>query len=181
MVRAEKKKAAIAANLHSEIFNLKFALPNYRRRRRERHFRLLAAARSLSLTSGLERARRSRLRVQHVAVVRTQAELNQCARVGQNLGLPALLCLEAAHRFLRAVIPNAIGVAREVVLADQGFLDLAGPVRRNRLLTFRLPGLLGRGLVLGFARLRGRRILRAGRFGSAGLGAAFAGRGHCRA
>ncbi len=60
---------------------------------------------------------------------RPQSQLDQRSRVGHGLALPAVICLVAAHGFFASLVPGAGGFSAEVVLADQGFLNSAGPLR----------------------------------------------------
>src|SRR5437764_237061 len=89
-----------------------------------------------------------------------KAQLDQGSRVGQLLGLPAVIGLEARHGFFAASVPNAIGLAGKVVLADQRRLDVAHAVGVHGLLSarttlavpsarFGLPGVCGTGMLLG--------------------------------
>jgi hypothetical protein len=68
-------------------------------------------------------------------LARSQAEFDQCSRVGHRLALPALICLEVAHGFFACLVPRACGLSpREVVLADQSFLNCLRPLGVNFLL-----------------------------------------------
>ena len=60
---------------------------------------------------------------------RAQAQLDQRPRIGDLLALPAVVGLVAAHGFFASLVPGAGGFSAEVVLADQGFLNSAGPLR----------------------------------------------------
>ena len=56
-------------------------------------------------------------------MVRTEAELDQSARIGSELGLPTLVGLEFEHGSLGVGVPFSGWFAAKVVLADQGLLD----------------------------------------------------------
>ena len=72
-------------------------------------------------------------------MARAKSQFDQGAGIGNDFALPALSGLEAAHCCCGSVVPNAIGLTVEVVLADQGFLDLARSVSRDLLLAVALP------------------------------------------
>ena len=94
------------------------------------------------------RGNRSKAAVAHqvgievVFVTRSKSELDQRAGVGNYFVLPTLVGLELAHGRLGSVVPDACRLAVEVVLADQCFLDLAGTVAGNLLLSMALPAAL---------------------------------------
>src|SRR5436190_16730507 len=68
-------------------------------------------------------------------LARSQAEFDQCSRVGHRLALPALFCLVAAHGFFACLVPRASGFSpTEIVLADQSFLNCLRPLGVNFLL-----------------------------------------------
>src|SRR5437773_817980 len=67
-------------------------------------------------------------------MIRAQAQLDDGARVGQFLCLPAILGLITNHRGLGAGVPNSVGLALEILFADQCCLDLAHADRINYLL-----------------------------------------------
>ena len=56
-------------------------------------------------------------------MVRTEAELDQSARIGSELGLPTLVGLEFEHGSLGVGVPFSGWFAAKVVLADEGLLD----------------------------------------------------------
>jgi hypothetical protein len=106
---------------------------------------------SLSLFAGCGRAggvgsdgigSRPGIRVEQVfvGIIRSQAELDEGAGIGRNFGLPAVVSLVAGHGFLGASVPDAAGLASEVMFADQGGLDLTGAFRLDALLPVLLPG-----------------------------------------
>ena len=72
-------------------------------------------------------------------MARPESEFDQRAGIGDDLVLPALVGLELAHGRLGSAVPDTSGLAVEVVLADQRFLDLAGTVAGNFLLAVALP------------------------------------------
>src|SRR5579863_1159771 len=78
------------------------------------------------------------LRVQKVIVARSEAELNESARVGHGLRLPAMVALVMAQGVLGRIIPLAGRLTAEVVLADQGFLNGLSALGVNLLLSPRL-------------------------------------------
>ena len=57
-------------------------------------------------------------------VIWPQSELDQRSRIGSGLGLPVVIGLIPLHRLLRSIIPYAGRFPRQVVLANQGFLNL---------------------------------------------------------
>ncbi len=68
-------------------------------------------------------------------VIRSQSQFDQGARVGRGFGLPIVIGLIALHRLLRRVVPHAGRFPREVVLANQGFLDFQRALRVDLLLS----------------------------------------------
>src|SRR5262245_26813481 len=76
----------------------------------------------------------SSLGIEEAFLVGTKAQLDEGARIRDYYALPAIVGLEAFHRFLAGGVPLAGGLAVEVILADQRFLDLARAVGVNLLL-----------------------------------------------
>lgn len=74
--------------------------------------------------------------------IRSQAEFDDGARVGDELGLPAVVGLELLHGGLGAAVPVSGGVSGEIPGVDQGGLDLCGAGIVNR----PLRGGFGRGV-----------------------------------
>src|SRR5271165_855564 len=99
------------------------------------------------------------LGIQQALVVGTQAQFDQCPRIGRELGLPAVVGLVFGHGVLAGLVPNSGRLAREVMLANQRGLDRAGaffidpalPVRMRCTLYAGLGAVLGsgRGVSLG--------------------------------
>jgi len=75
------------------------------------------------------------LGIEQVILARPQAQTDQRARVGNFLGLPAVVALITAHGVFAGLVPGAGRFSREVMLADQRFLNGAGSIRVNFLLT----------------------------------------------
>ena len=83
---------------------------------------------------------------------RTQSQLDQSARVGNGLVLPAVVRLELAQRVFGGRVPFSGRLAAQVMLLDERFLNLLGALGINLL----LPTL---GRLFGFlAAARGRGI-----------------------
>src|SRR5574340_423024 len=80
--------------------------------------------------------------IDEVAAVRPQAQLDEGARIGGDLGLPAIGGLVADQGVLGALVPDAVGLAVEVVLTNQGRLNLAHPVGLDAALPLPPPGSL---------------------------------------
>ena len=59
-------------------------------------------------------------------MVRPEAEFDQGTGIGGRLCLPAAVFLITLHRSLRRTVPTAGRLTVEVVLTDQGLLNLAG-------------------------------------------------------
>ena len=87
------------------------------------------------------------LRIQQVILARSQAQLDQRARVGNGLALPAVVRLIAAHGLFAGLVPRAGGFSAHVVLADQRFLNCLRPLGVDFLLAARLRRLLLRGML----------------------------------
>ncbi len=88
-----------------------------------------ASGLGLVINPKLMRRRDARgIRIQQALVIRSQAELNQRSRVRSELGLPAVVSLIFDQRVFRGFVPSAAGLASEVMLLNQGALDLAGAV-----------------------------------------------------
>ena len=68
-------------------------------------------------------------------LARPKAQLNQCARVGNLFGLPALISLKTPHGFFAGLVPRARSLAAQIVFADQSFLNCLGSFRVNLLLS----------------------------------------------
>lgn len=81
--------------------------------------------------------------VKQAAGIGTEAQFDQRPCVRHHLGLPAVIVLEASHGGFRTLIPDAVGAPFEVVLPDQGCLNLAHPLRGDRLLATFPPVLAG--------------------------------------
>ena len=80
--------------------------------------------------------------IEQVILAWPQAQTDQSARVGNLLGLPAVVALITAHGVFAGLVPGAGRFSREVMLADQRFLNGAGSIRVNFLLTAHPRGLL---------------------------------------
>jgi hypothetical protein len=95
-------------------------------------------------------------------VIRTQAEADEGARIGNTLALPALVSLIAAQGRLCGVIPFAGRRAVHIMLTNQRGLDLAGALAVNGHLPTRLARLLTRvmGNLVGLRRVMCGRFLR---------------------
>lgn len=76
--------------------------------------------------------------VDGVGVVRAEAEFLEGARVGCELGLPALVGLEFLHSGHGARVPLTGGFTGEIVFADQGLLDLSRALGSDALLSVKL-------------------------------------------
>ncbi len=63
-----------------------------------------------------------------------QAKLNQSPRIGNHFALPSIVSLKLLHGFLRGGVPRSGGFAGHIVIANQGFLNIARPLRVNFLL-----------------------------------------------
>lgn len=81
-----------------------------------------------------------------MVLARSQAQLDQCPRVGYRLALPAVIRLVAAHGLFAGLVPGARRFSGHVVLADQRFLDCLCPLGVDFLLAARLRRLLVRGM-----------------------------------
>jgi len=68
-------------------------------------------------------------------VARPKAELDERARVGNDFGLPSIVGLVALHGLLRGVIPYAGWRTLKIMFADQGFLNIAGTLGIDLLLS----------------------------------------------
>jgi len=69
-----------------------------------------------------------------MVLARAKSQLNERARVGHLLALPAVIGLVAAHGFFAGLVPRARGFAVQIVLADQSFLNSLSTLRINFLL-----------------------------------------------
>ncbi len=56
-------------------------------------------------------------------LARAQAQANQRARIGNGLALPSVIGLVTPHRFFAGLVPCPGGLAAQIVLPDQGFLN----------------------------------------------------------
>lgn len=65
---------------------------------------------------------------------RAKTQLNEGARVGHLLALPAVIGLVAAHGLFTGLVPRARWFAVQIVLADQSFLNSLSTLRINSLL-----------------------------------------------
>lgn len=63
-------------------------------------------------------------RVEQISLVRSQTELDQGARIGNRLRLPTIGGLKFLHGGLGRCVPIPGRLPTQVVLANQGFLDL---------------------------------------------------------
>ena len=81
--------------------------------------------------------------VDGVGIVGTKAQLFESAGIRSELGLPTLIGLKLLHGGNGGAIPIAGGIAGEVVLADEGLLNLdrAGGIDTLLAMEFRMPGL----------------------------------------
>src|SRR5208283_1470563 len=70
-------------------------------------------------------------------VVGAEAEFLDGARVGEELGLPAVVGLVFLYGGLGGRVPLAVGIAAKVVLADESLLNLRHAVRVDGLLASR--------------------------------------------
>jgi len=59
-------------------------------------------------------------------LARSQTQLDQRPRIGDLLALPAMIRLISSHGFFAGLIPAARGFARQIMLADQSFLNGLG-------------------------------------------------------
>src|SRR6266566_3580696 len=59
-------------------------------------------------------------------MVGSQSQLDQGAGVRNYLALPAVIGLEALHRSLRLGVPDAGGVAVQIMFTNQPFLNFTG-------------------------------------------------------
>jgi len=64
--------------------------------------------------------------IQQAFLVWTQTQLDQRARIGQGLRLPAIGFLVLRQRVFGRLVPLAGWLTRKVVLVDQRLLNLAG-------------------------------------------------------
>ena len=77
-----------------------------------------------------------------MVVTGPEAKFDQGARVGDRLVLPAIIGLEAAQGVFGGGIPLPCGLAIQVVLANEGFLDLVSAFAIDLLLAFYFLGVL---------------------------------------
>src|SRR5262249_52811978 len=105
------------------------------------------------------------LRVQQAFMIRPKAQLDEGARIGRDLGLPAIGRLIAEHSVFGSTVPDSGGFSGKVMLANQCILDGYRPL----LINAPLPARMGDGLaavlrgVVGGGGVR-RRLLRMLRF-----------------
>ena len=100
--------------------------------------------------------------IEQVIFAGTQAETDQRPRIGYGLALPSMIRLITAHGLFAGLVPTAVSLSGQVVLADERFLDGLGPLRINFLLAFGT--LLSRGVFSrGGCVCLASRLLRTGR------------------
>ena len=75
-------------------------------------------------------------------VIWPQSQLDECASIRRGFGLPVVVRLITLHCLLGLVIPHAGRLSRQVVLADQGFLNFQSALRINLLLSVAISGRL---------------------------------------
>ncbi len=61
-----------------------------------------------------------------MVLARPQTQLDQRPRVGHFLALPPVIGLVATHSFFTGLVPGARSFARQIMLADQSFLNGLG-------------------------------------------------------
>jgi len=75
------------------------------------------------------------LGVEQVILARPKAEADQRARIRNSFALPAVIRLELAHGIFASLVPGSGGLAFQIVLADQSFLNRLCPLGVDLLLT----------------------------------------------
>jgi len=75
------------------------------------------------------------LGIEQVILARPQAQTDQRPRVGNFLGLPAVIALISPHGVFARLIPRAGRLSAQIMLANQRFLNGASSLRVNLLLT----------------------------------------------
>lgn len=87
------------------------------------------------------RRRHGAFGIEQMIIARSQAELDQSARVGNFFRLPTLVILIASHGLFAGLVPFAADRSAEVVLADEGLLNRGRAFRINLLLATEAFGL----------------------------------------
>ena len=111
------------------------------------------------------------LRIQQMILARTKSETDQRARIRDLLALPSVIGLVLAHGIFAGLVPGSGGLALQIVLPDQSFLDRLRALGVNLLLSAwppftrrPLPRSLGRSLLCssgtGAGNVRGGMLLR---------------------
>jgi len=96
-------------------------------------------------------------------MIGSEAEFDEGAGVGSELGLPTLVCLELEHGCLGVGVPFGGGFAGQIVLADQSGLDGGHTFGSDGLLAVHFMGDRGRrGVVLDVRMSTGRGTVDAG-------------------
>ena len=128
-----------------------------------------SAGRTVTHPKFMGRLHNRRVGIQQPGLVRPQTQLDQCSGIRQRLRLPPVSLLVARQSIFRGLVPTAGRFARQVVLANQGLLNLRSAGRIDALLAMRL-GLRRRFLAFGpavggrLARFTGPgRLMRSGR------------------
>src|SRR5262249_18936850 len=73
-------------------------------------------------------------------IVRPKTQFDEGAGVRCDLGLPPIGLLVTRHGVLSTRVPSSVGLAGQVVFANQSLLDGAGSLRQDALLTMLFPG-----------------------------------------
>jgi len=76
----------------------------------------------------------------------TQAQADQSARIGNGFALPSVIGLVPAHRVFAGLVPRPGGIAVQIMLADQRFLNRLCACGINLLLPPQARGLPARAL-----------------------------------
>src|SRR5262249_9656170 len=76
---------------------------------------------------------------QVASMIWSQAQLDQCAGIRGDFGLPSIISLVALHGCFSAAVPGSAGFAVKIFLSDQRFLDLRGAGGINLLLPVTFP------------------------------------------
>jgi len=72
-------------------------------------------------------------------VLGAETKLDECAGIGQALGLPAVVLLILTHGVFGALVPRTRRIAIEIFFTDERSLDVAAPVAVDFLLAVALP------------------------------------------
>jgi len=72
--------------------------------------------------------RHGALRIEQMVLTRSEAQADQRSRIRNGLALPAVVGLISAHRLFAGIVPSAGRLARQVMLADQSFLNCRRPL-----------------------------------------------------